>query len=144
LRPFLLRAHRSSDMDTARRNRKNLGFTQVELLLALGIGLILLGLAVFPFFLSQIKSYTVQDETAKMQQRARVAQDFIVRSIQQAGLTPTRRPARCRSRLPIIGAGDRYIAVQYDEPEAGTQGRITSDEVVLFALEKPAGRRPRP
>ncbi|TAL16831.1 hypothetical protein EPN96_07815 [bacterium] len=127
-------------MNTKRRNRKDLGFTQVELLLALGIGIILLGLAVFPFFLSQIKSYTVQDETAKMQQRARTAQDFIVRSVQQAGafaLTGS-GPMSIRGR-PILGAGDRFIAVQYDDPESNTPGRISADEVVMFALSKPGG-----
>jgi hypothetical protein len=127
-------------MNTKRRNRKDLGFTQVELLLALGIGIILLGLAVFPFFLSQIKSYTVQDETAKMQQRARTAQDFIVRSIQQAGaFALTGSGSAAMQGSPIIGAGDRYIAVQYDDPETGTPGRISADEVVMFALSKPGG-----
>ncbi len=64
------------------------GFTIVELLVGLAIGLILLGVAV-KIFLVQQRAYNVQEQLAEMQQNIRSAMDMIVRETKMAGYDPT-------------------------------------------------------
>ena len=67
-------------------NRK--GFTLVELLIAMAISGIVAG-AIFTAFLSQQKSYLIQDQVAGMQQNIRAAMDIVVREIRMAGYDPS-------------------------------------------------------
>ncbi len=64
------------------------GFTIVELVVGLAIGLILLGVAV-KIFLVQQRSYSVQEQLSEMQQNIRSAMDMIVRETKMAGYNPT-------------------------------------------------------
>ncbi len=64
------------------------GFTIVELLVALAISLILMGIAV-KIFLVQQKAYSVQGQLSEMQQNIRAATDMIVRETKMAGYNPT-------------------------------------------------------
>jgi type IV pilus assembly protein PilW len=63
------------------------GFTLVELMLAMAVGGIVMG-AVMTSFLSQHRSYLVQDEVVEMQQNARVALELLTRDIRSAGYDP--------------------------------------------------------
>lgn len=60
------------------------GFTLVELLIALALGLIVLG-AVLGIFNSSQQSYNVQEDIAAMQQDVRVGRTFLERDIRVAG-----------------------------------------------------------
>jgi type IV pilus assembly protein PilW len=64
------------------------GFTIVELVVGLAIGLILLGVAV-KIFLVQQRAYNVQEQLSEMQQNIRSAMDMIVRETKMAGYNPT-------------------------------------------------------
>ncbi len=64
------------------------GFTMVELVVALAISLILMGIAV-KIFLVQQKAYNVQGQLSEMQQNIRAATDMIVRETKMAGYNPT-------------------------------------------------------
>ncbi len=64
------------------------GFTIVELLVGLAIGLILLGVAV-KIFLVQQRAYNVQEQLSEMQQNIRAAMDMIVKESKMAGYNPT-------------------------------------------------------
>ena len=64
------------------------GFTLTELL----IGIVLSGVViagVYGFFVSQIKTYSLQEQLVEMQENARIAIDTIVRDLQNAGYDPT-------------------------------------------------------
>jgi len=64
------------------------GFTLTELL----IGIVLSGIViagVYGFFVSQIKTYSLQEQLVEMQENARIAIDTIVRDLQNAGYDPT-------------------------------------------------------
>lgn len=63
-------------------NRK--GFSLVELLIAMAITGIVAG-AIFTVFLSQQKSYLIQEQVAEMQQNLRAATDIMVRDIRMSG-----------------------------------------------------------
>jgi len=64
------------------------GFTLVELLVAMAVSLLAVG-AIYSTFLSQFKSYQIQEEIAAMQQNIRVAMYHMQREIRMAGCDPT-------------------------------------------------------
>ena len=65
----------------------NQGFTLVELLVGMAVSLLAMG-AIYSTFLSQHKSYLVQDETVAMQQNLRAAMFYMQREIRMAGCDP--------------------------------------------------------
>jgi type IV pilus assembly protein PilW len=69
------------------QNKEN-GFTLVELLIAIAIGLLVLGVLVSTFII-QRKTYDVQEQLAEMVQNARAAMDIITREAQMAGFNPS-------------------------------------------------------
>ena len=74
-------------MDYYDRNKES-GFTLVELLIAMTIGLIILA-ALSSTFLMQRKAYDVQEQIVEMVQNARAAMDIMSREIRMAGYDPT-------------------------------------------------------
>ncbi len=60
------------------------GFSLVELMVALTIGLIILS-AVSMLFVSSKKTYTTQDSLARLQENARFAMQFIIKDLRLAG-----------------------------------------------------------
>lgn len=69
------------------QNKEN-GFTLVELLIAITIGLIVLGVLVSTFII-QRKTYDVQEQLTEMVQNARAAMDIITREALMAGFNPS-------------------------------------------------------
>ena len=67
---------------------KERGFTLVELLIGMLVGLIVLG-ALASTFIIQSKSYDVQEQVAEMVQTARAAMDMISREVRMAGYDPS-------------------------------------------------------
>ena len=67
---------------------KESGFTLVELLIAMAVGLIVLS-AVVSTFIIQRKTFDVQEQTTEMTQNARAAMDLMTREIRMAGYNPT-------------------------------------------------------
>jgi prepilin-type N-terminal cleavage/methylation domain-containing protein len=68
-------------------NKRNHGFTLVELLVAMTLGLVVLA-AILNMFASQNRTSAVQQEVAYAQQNMRAAMDLIVREIRNAGYDP--------------------------------------------------------
>jgi type IV pilus assembly protein PilW len=64
------------------------GFTILELVVALAISLVLMGIAV-KIFLVQQKAYNVQEQLSEMQQNIRSAMDIIARETKMAGYDAT-------------------------------------------------------
>jgi type IV pilus assembly protein PilW len=63
------------------------GFTLVELLVSMSIGMVLLA-AVTTTFMSQTRIYNAQEQINEMQQNARGALDIITREVKMAGYNP--------------------------------------------------------
>jgi len=63
------------------------GFTLLELLISLAIGMIVLG-AIYTVFTMQNKHFTSQEQIAEMQQIARTTMDVMTREITMAGYDP--------------------------------------------------------
>ena len=67
---------------------KESGFTLVELMIAMTIGLIIMA-ALSSTFVMQRKIYDVQEQTVEMMQNARAGMDMMSREIRMAGYDPT-------------------------------------------------------
>jgi type IV pilus assembly protein PilW len=93
------------------------GFTLVELLIAMTIGLIIMT-ALSSTFLMQRKIYDVQEQVAEMVQTARAAMDMMTREIRMAGYNPT-------------GAG--FDGITYDAHQLQIQANIDDDENIINA-----------
>jgi type IV pilus assembly protein PilW len=63
------------------------GFTLTELMVAMGIGMVVLA-AVTTTFMAQAKFYNAQEQINEMQQNARGALDIITRELKMAGYKP--------------------------------------------------------
>ena len=67
--------------------RNATGFTLTELMVAMGIGMVVLA-AVTTTFMAQAKFYNAQEQINEMQQNARGALDIITRELKMAGYKP--------------------------------------------------------
>lgn len=63
------------------------GFTLIEILIAMAIGLVILG-ALYGVFTMQNKTLSNQEQIVEMQQNARAAMDLLTREISMAGYNP--------------------------------------------------------
>jgi len=70
-------------MKPFRLNKKR-GFTLIELLIAMALSGIVIS-AIYSLYISQNKSYAIQNQIVEMQQNARVAMNMMVREIRMAG-----------------------------------------------------------
>ncbi len=75
--------------------RRNRGFTMVELMIAMLLGLIVIA-GVSSVFLANLRSYRTNDALSEVQANARIAFELMARDIRQAGLTG------CNSANPRI------------------------------------------
>jgi type IV pilus assembly protein PilW len=75
---------RTGKFITARHRRIARGFSLVEMMVAITIGLIILA-AVSAVFVSSKRSYSTQDRLARLQENARFAIQFLTRDIRMAG-----------------------------------------------------------
>jgi type IV pilus assembly protein PilW len=69
------------------KNRDPRGFTLIELIIAMAIGLIVFA-SVAATFTSQTRAYTAQEQINQMEQNARGALDIMSREIKMAGYKP--------------------------------------------------------
>lgn len=72
--------------------KKTSGFSLVELLIAMAISLVVLT-SVSSAFISQRKTYHVQEQITEMTQGARAAMEIITREVKMGGFNPIRDPA---------------------------------------------------
>jgi prepilin-type N-terminal cleavage/methylation domain-containing protein len=95
------------------------GITLIELLIALVISGVIVA-AIYRMFVSQTRSYTVQDQVAEVQQNVRNAMELLVRDIRMAGFNDDKPvmvggiPVYINPPDPPIVAGDNFISVYYE------------------------------
>ena len=97
------------------------GFSLVELLIAMTIGLIILT-ALSSTFLMQRKIYDVQEQVAEMVQNARAAMDMMTREIRMAGYDP--KGAMQRSDP----TGAKFVGIPYDANKLQIYADLNGDE----------------
>jgi Tfp pilus assembly protein PilW len=102
------------------------GFTVAEIIIALGIGSILL-FAMVSLFASINRSYTTQNVAADVQQVTRVGIDIIAKHIRLAGLNPLQV-----ANAGIVTAQPSQLHLTYDDNGDGT---IDSTEDITFLVQ---------
>jgi type IV pilus assembly protein PilW len=90
------------------------GFTLVELLVSMSIGMVLLA-AVTTTFMSQTRIYNAQEQVNEMQQNARGALDIISRELKMAGYKPN---------------GGGFNGVTYSTTQLMVQADLDSDGAI--------------
>lgn len=94
--------------------KKNSGFSLIELLVAMGIGMVVLA-AVTTTFMSQTRFYSAQEQINQMEQNARGALDLITRELKMAGYKP---------------AGGGFYGVTYNASELLIQADLDSSGAI--------------
>ncbi len=108
---FFLNKHKSS------------GFTLIELMIAMTIGVLVMA-AVMTAFISQHRSYLAQDDIIDMQQNGRAAMDMLTRDIRTVGYDPNNLGAAI-----ITPNANNFIFTREDDTAVNRLERI---EYVLF------------
>ncbi len=96
-------------------SEKNKGLTLIELLIALVLSSVLI-VSLYRIFISQQKTYTVQDQVADTQQNVRAAIDRMTKEIRMAGYDPQ-------------GTGNFGFQI------ATSNGRITGSNSIAFTID---------
>lgn len=132
---FMTRIDKIANFDCETQPR---GFTLVELLIAMVVGLIILG-ATYAVFIAQNKELGKQEQIAVMQQNARMAMEMITREIMMAGYganTVTRCSGTTTATItPCVGitaanADSISFSADLDDsgsPASGANENITYD-----------------
>ena len=88
------------------------GITLIELLIALVIAAITLA-GIYRVFISQTKTYAVQDQVVEVQQNIRSAMEIMLRDLRMTGFDDDRTPLVTITQPPIA-PGDDSITVRYE------------------------------
>jgi len=73
-----------------RKDRRTIsGFTLVELITSMAIGMIVLS-ALYSVFIMQNRTLSTQEQIAEIQQTARIGMDIMLRDIRMAGYNPSK------------------------------------------------------
>jgi type IV pilus assembly protein PilW len=103
---------RLPEQDSTRR--RNPGFTLVEVLISLVIGMVVLA-ALYAVFTIQNKNFAKQEQMAEMQQIARTAMDSMAREITMAGYDPNKSlPTPAPANAAITAAGATSLSFTSD------------------------------
>jgi type IV pilus assembly protein PilW len=129
------------------------GFTLVELLIAMAISGIVLGAAVNTF-ITQRRSYALQEQITEMTQVTRAAMELMTREIRMAGYNPARAsfdgitygPTQLQIRADLNGDGDtadanETIVYSYNSAtlqlmrDTGGGGQPIADNIEAFTFD---------
>ena len=105
------------------------GFTLVELMVSMGIGMVILA-AVTTTFMSQTRIYNAQEQINEMQQNARGAIDIIAREVKMAGYNP--------NEVSFLGItySTTQLMIQADlDSTPGIDVSITPNERITYAYD---------
>ncbi len=125
---------------------KRAGFTLIELMIAMAIAAVVLA-GVYMSYLSQQKSYVIQDQVSAMQQNLRAAMDMMERDIRMAGLDPTNGMGAGNFGITSVAnnaAGNASLQFTEDLNGSGVSvvGGVTvvdNNEDITFTLQAVAG-----
>lgn len=108
------------------------GFTLVELMIALVVGVIVIG-AIYATYIVQQRSYTVQETVAEAQQNIRVAMMVMAQDIRMAGYDP-----EGTGNFSITTASSNTFVFSADMDNSG--GSPGTGETLTYELYTPGGQ----
>jgi len=111
------------------------GFTLIELIIAMALGLIVLG-AMYSVFTIQNKHFSSQEQIVEMQQNARMAIEIISREIRMAGYNPKQTEGSFNFLLSTEDddrvTNQNCIAFTYDYDSDGTEDSNDNEQVAFL------------
>jgi type IV pilus assembly protein PilW len=111
------------------------GFSLVELLIAMAVGLVVLG-AMYSVFTIQNKTFSNQEQIVEMQQNARAAMDMMSREIRMAGYDPAgvNSDSNPSNNFSGVTVNASQIQIQADLDGSGVID-TTSQENIVYAFD---------
>jgi type IV pilus assembly protein PilW len=119
-------------------NRPFFGFTLLELVIAMAIGLIVLA-AMYGLFTTQQKQLGTQEQIIEMQQNARMAMDMMSREIRMAGYDPSGALTKCTGAKPGTLSGSTCMGIFYAGASVIQFNMNTLGETITYGLYTPSG-----
>lgn len=114
--------------------RKNQGFTLVELMVSLGLGL-LIAAAATQLFVTNLMGFNLQKGISDVQDNGRFALDFINRDVRQAGVRPSGiMESPFTAVVSDVGAMSGATAALLTSNSVSTTGLGQSDQLVVQRL----------
>ncbi|MDP2840357.1 MAG: prepilin-type N-terminal cleavage/methylation domain-containing protein, partial [Syntrophales bacterium] len=111
------------------------GFSLVEMLIAMAVGLVVLG-AMYSVFTIQNKTFGNQEEIVAMQQSVRAGMDMMAREIGMAGYDPTRvnSDSNPSNNFSGVTVNASQLQIQADLDGSGAVD-ATSQENIVYAFD---------
>ncbi len=110
------------------------GFTLVELLVAMAVGLVVLG-AMYAVFTMQNKEFVQQDMVTAMQQNARAVLEMMIRELRMAGYNPAKKttgwsssPTTAPGRAPGIITANASVVTFVADLDGDSDTTYTDNE----------------
>ena len=103
---------------------RELGFTLVELLIAMVMALVVTT-SIAGVFISQRKTFATQEQVSEMVQTARAAMDMITREVRMAGYDPTGTMQR---KDPSEAGGIPFVGIPYNRRQLEIFADIDDDD----------------
>jgi len=121
-------------LDSAPKSRVNHGFTLIELMVSIAIGLIAMA-AVATTFTSQTRAYSAQEQINQMEQNLRGALDIMTREIKMAGYKPNGGTVN-----GVVSYSSTNLTIQADIDGDGTllvsgMGSDTANEQIAYVYD---------
>lgn len=113
-------------------DKKNAGFTLVELLVALALSLVVLT-SVSNAFISQRKTYDAQEQMTEMIQGTRAVMEIITREIKLAGFDPTGNAFDGSAGPYPIPYSTSQLEIRADLDGDGTAAAGDTNELIIYS-----------
>lgn len=110
------------------------GFSLIELLIAMAVGLIILG-ATYSVFISQNKQMDKQDKIVELQQNVRAAIDMMSREVRMAGYNPTPCPGACPAPFDGITYNTAQLQIKANFSGGSAVGSGAANEIVIYKYD---------
>jgi type IV pilus assembly protein PilW len=121
-------------LDGAPKSRVDSGFTLIELMVSIAIGLVVLA-SVATTFTSQTRAYSAQEQINQMEQNLRGALDIMTREIKMAGYRPNGGTV-----TGVVSYTSTSLTIQADIDGNGTllasgSGSDTANEQIVYVYD---------
>ncbi len=130
-------------MKTFHSNSPQRGFTLIELMIAMLIGVFLMG-GVIQIFLSAKQAYRLQENLSRLQENGRFAMDFITKDVRMAGYTgctktlPATNPANTITEQTKLNGSNNVTNANWMASSCGSLC-ITATDAITFQYAKSCG-----
>ena len=118
---------------TANRNKRQQGFSIIELMIAVTLGMVMMG-AALQFIISTKQTYEVNDDISRIQENGRIALDIIVNDLQMAGY---RKPLNGDGKVPDFFLKECTSSGGAAMPCAAESGGVNNSDTLAIQYDPP-------